>query len=535
MENQNGIKKGWSQYVVLIVYLICGFLHFFMLDKIVSPANIDEVALGCSAYAIGNYGTDRYGNSFPIYFQNFFSGQSAAYSYLTAIFVKLFGLNLFSVRFSNALFYTIAATFVKKMADEIFNDNRLSIATLVIYTISPVLVTMGRSGLDCNFMNPVTTIALYSIIRAINTRKTSDYIIAAVIHGISFYTYALSYIMIPLYLILLCVFLIRSKQITVKQTIISSGVLLILGMPIAAQLYTNIFLDEAWNIGPFTFIKMIDSRMSEININSFFPNLINTFIAWLLNDGLIYSSEHFTNYYIFSVPFILIGMVHSFCVAINDIKTNKVSGETVILFFTISCFIGLGFISGIRTYRLNALFTPGVFYVVVGIRCILNMFNKYKKLFSIILLSLYVISFIDFMVYYFITDEYDKEFTSEYWYGTQPFTEEIEFIENDPKLKNKEVYVMGMDACYLYTIFSHGEFQLDEIKKYEDRFGYAFDARYTYNDYHMEFPLKYDESAVYIINNRNQCRQYKNDVMEQVKNKMQSKEFPYYTIYWNNN
>ena len=94
---------------------------------------------------------------------------------------------------------------------------------------------------------------------------------------------------------------------------------------------------------------------------------------------------------------------------------------------------------------------------------------------------------------------------------------------------------MGMDACYLYTIFSHGEFQLDEIKKYEDRFGYAFDARYTYNDYHMEFPLKYDESAVYIINNRNQCRQYKNDVMEQVKNKMQSKEFPYYTIYWNNN
>ena len=57
------------------------------------------------SYCIANYGTDRFDNSYPVYMINYGGGQSALYTYIASIFIKIFGFSLTVVRTSGTRFF----------------------------------------------------------------------------------------------------------------------------------------------------------------------------------------------------------------------------------------------------------------------------------------------------------------------------------------------------------------------------------------------------------------------------------------------
>ena len=82
--------------------LLAAFLRLYKLNTY--PAlNADEAAIGYNAYSILETGKDEHGNQWPIHFQSFNDYKPGFYIYLVMPFVKVLGLNEWSVRLPNAL------------------------------------------------------------------------------------------------------------------------------------------------------------------------------------------------------------------------------------------------------------------------------------------------------------------------------------------------------------------------------------------------------------------------------------------------
>jgi len=105
--------RRYKVYLVLAaIFLFAGFVRFYNISEVPVSLYWDEVSQVYSAYSILETGKDEYGNSFPLLFRAFEDYKTPANIYLTAISVKLFGLNEFSARFSSAFLGTLSIFFV---------------------------------------------------------------------------------------------------------------------------------------------------------------------------------------------------------------------------------------------------------------------------------------------------------------------------------------------------------------------------------------------------------------------------------------
>ena len=86
-------KKQIDKYtIILIIIMLIGIAtRIIGLGKIPIGINVDEAGTMYDAYTIANYGTDRFGNTYPVYMINYGGGQSALYTYLAALLIKIFG------------------------------------------------------------------------------------------------------------------------------------------------------------------------------------------------------------------------------------------------------------------------------------------------------------------------------------------------------------------------------------------------------------------------------------------------------------
>src|SRR5450631_284244 len=100
------IKKRIYLLLFLIV-LFGGFLRFVNISKVPVSLYWDETASTYNAYSIEKTGKDEYGKPFPLLFRSFNDYKTPANIYLTAVAIKIFGLNEFSARFTSAFLGTL--------------------------------------------------------------------------------------------------------------------------------------------------------------------------------------------------------------------------------------------------------------------------------------------------------------------------------------------------------------------------------------------------------------------------------------------
>jgi 4-amino-4-deoxy-L-arabinose transferase-like glycosyltransferase len=148
-----------------------------------------------------NWGTDQKGNSWPILFANMWGEQSPGYAYLAFICCKIFGESLFAIRLPAVINTFLVLIFGYKTIDILFKNKKINLLFLVIYTITPYFTIISKMALDCNLMLGFSTMFLYFILKALDTRALKWYFATGIVAGLTFYTYALSYLMIPIFLI----------------------------------------------------------------------------------------------------------------------------------------------------------------------------------------------------------------------------------------------------------------------------------------------------------------------------------------------
>src|SRR3989344_5696380 len=88
---------------IILILILASVLRLVSLDKFLAGLNADEAAIGYNAWSLIQTGKDEHGESWPLVFRSFDDYKPPVYFYLVVPFVKIIGLNVWSVRLPSAL------------------------------------------------------------------------------------------------------------------------------------------------------------------------------------------------------------------------------------------------------------------------------------------------------------------------------------------------------------------------------------------------------------------------------------------------
>ncbi len=205
-----------EKVLFLIIILLAFGLRFIGLESLSPPLNRDEAAIGYNAYSLLITGKDEHGQSWPLAFKSIGDYKMPGYVYLTMIPVKIFGLNVVSVRLGSALAGLLAVVGIyflgKELAKFIKTDKISPVNTPIIMmfllAVNPWHIHYSRIGFEANLN---LTFFIWAVVFFFNGIKKSWWLIGTSwLMVLMQFTYSSSFIFLPGILILMAVILYKS-------------------------------------------------------------------------------------------------------------------------------------------------------------------------------------------------------------------------------------------------------------------------------------------------------------------------------------
>ncbi len=445
-KKNNVIKKPESKFSKTLPYLVAGLFVLGILVRVLwfweFPAgfNQDEASIGYDVFADINFGMDRNGYLNPVYSVAWGSGHSGLYIGLLNLSIRLLGLSVFSVRIINVIFGCIGLFAFYGVVRRL-RGQKAAVIALFFMVINPWHIMMCRWGLECNLFPNVFLIGLYFLVRG--EEKPFYYYVSLFFFALCLYAYGTSYMFIPVFLIIVSVYLFYHKKIKVRDFIISSVIFFLTAVPIIIFMLVNFFGMEEPNWGFISFPKLIDGRYNTtvtILNGSFFQNAFNnliTFIKLIIwqTDGLIFNAmPAFGTIYKFSLPFVLLGVF--------SLLRDKQNKGRMILFSMLPGILVLAMLSTLNINRANITFILLIYLASEGL---FFVFEKSKKLFMPTVFVLFI-AFGFFVSVYFTV--YQPVV------GTSFFDGFGEAIHQATEETDGKIYLTGhVNAPYIYALF----------------------------------------------------------------------------------
>ena len=484
-------KKILKKILVILIILVAFILRVYRLGEIPRGINVDEAGMAYDAFSILHFRVDRYLNKLPVYFINFGGGQSVLYGYLTAIFIAIFGFTLKTFRLAQVIVSMVAIILLYFMFKKHLGENA-AIVLIALITINPWNIMASRWGLDCNLFAPMMMISMFFLFRAED--KWYDYIFAGISFGITLYTYALSYLIMPIFLFFILLYMLYTKKITIKNIIFLGIPIFIFAIPLMLMILVNfgIIGEIKWLI---TIPKLPNYRGGEISFKNFFENIKNI-DKILIYDNLPFNSiEGFGPLYIPAIPFAILGLVVEIDNFIKNFKNKEFKLNSAFLIFFISSFLFMMLVQSVNISKANVIYYPLVFLEYSGIQFLYSL-KQPKKIINYIILvyiiGVFTISFVKFTYFYF--NEYEIIYGEQFLFESD-LVDSIRKVNGIEEYKNKKVYIFT-DARepYIYTLYANPISPYDyNSSKFGENNSYGrFEILSTNNRY-------IDEDGVYIV------------------------------------
>lgn len=502
--------------VFFIILIIAILINIYKFGEIPNEIHVDEAGMTYDAYSIANYGVDRFEKQNPVYFINFGGGQNALYTYLTAFLIKIFGhYNSIIIRIP-ALVISIIEVVVAYLLVKEFKSKKQALLFMFLVTISPWHIMKSRWGLESYLLSPLFLFSIYGLIKAIKSNKLRllKFAISGLLFGITLYTYAISYIVLPVFLLLVTAYLLYIKKIHVKDAIAFSIPLLILAIPlILVQMVQKGWINEIDSF--ITIPKLFEYRTDELKFDI---NNVLSLQYGLFCDYLGYNSiKGYGVLYYFGTLAMLIGIIITIIKILNktiiknkgkthnlkeisnkEAKRNKwknrkeqnISLDVIMIITFISNLI-IGFVTHINENVLNGILISATYFELVALR---EIYKKQQFIFSIVL-AVYIISLAMFLKTYF------TDFQNDYKrFHDNGAIDVINYVYK--RFDNKDIYMDDKYNTYIYSLYvnpiSPHEFnQNKEIKENEVA---------GYKNYHAYWNDEYDENSVYITKDENKAK-----------------------------
>lgn len=449
----NLILKHKNKIIIIVFLLTLIFIsRIYKFGSIPYAIGVDEAGAAYDAYCLANFGVDRYLNSYPLYLINFGGGQSVLYAYLNVLLIKILGSStLFVSRIPALLMYSIAILASYKLVDKKQNKKTALLFTFLVITC-PLQIIYSRFGLDCNLLGPMFILDLLLLETA---KKNYQYILAAISIGITLYTYSLSYIIMPVFLVLWTIYHLYTKTVTIKKVIMMAIIIFIFAIPLFYLLLLNMGFVEETQFGIFTIPKLLEFRVNEISLSNIIKKGLDSIYTIFLTRNTLYYMQ---------IPFFIIGIIKGIK---SVIKSIKIKEYCFISFMTLTFFAILisNLVSHISTTnKANIVYIPILYFVTIGIIELI----KNKKILWQIVIIVHLLLFVIFEIYYY-TDYGLKENSA---YEDYSIINVIEYIENTGK-DSENVYICTYNKAepYIYIMFKNkmSPYTFNETKVIEEK------------------------------------------------------------------
>lgn len=440
-EKDNYQYKKYSIGLVIVV-LACSVFLVYKINSF-PDVFVDEGNGMYDSWSLIHYGVDSNLNAHPVYLQSFAGqGQSIFYANIAGLFLKIFGYKLWAFRLPLVLLNIINLLLLSYIGLKNFNS-KIAFWIVTVIGTSPYLLTMSRYGMDCNvslFVFSIGVQLLYlGMIQDNYLKKQFQLSVGLLVIGLTAYAYNVAWIFLPGFLISLFIFIVCSHHVRIRDIIIPTFIMMIEIVPILTfAIRSNIpHLNETTKILFWTSPKLLASRAADSLIsfkgnifNNIYINLCEGFKILITGtDNLTWNSVlNFGPYYMFTLPFFIVGLVVL-------IKNSKNIVYSIIISMIIGC---MPMIMTVKPNYNHWIFLHLPVLLVIAIGILSSIQNS--KLETGLLVS-YLVMSLSFSNYYFSQQRYTGWSIS----GLS----EVKALHT----KNyKKVYFVSNDPSFLYNI-----------------------------------------------------------------------------------
>ena len=402
--------------ILLLVFAVFMFSRLLLLGKVPMGIHVDEAGMAYDAKSLIENGMDRHHERMPVYLQNYGGGQSSLYAYLTSIIIKAAGFSVRNIRLT-AVLCAIPCFFCA-------------------YLILKELFHSRKIALDCNLFLSLVTVALYFYIKAINDGRRRFYLLAGIFFGITLYTYIISYIVLPLFLILMTLYLWYVKKFELKKLILMAIPLCLLGLPLFLFQLVSMGILPEFTLLFSDFHRLPGYRGGEISFSNIFSNL-NIFWKLTINgEPLAYNClPKYGPLYLFSFPLLVYGIIISVRDLFDSIKKREYRGNVpVLILFIVAIFVALIILEP-NINKANEIFLPFLLFIVIALE---RIFNKRKKA-GVLILFCYLLAFLSFSNYYFRVQNQEYGL-HELFFDTQ-FGDALVYLNENYQVNGRTIYI----------------------------------------------------------------------------------------------
>ena len=424
-----------------LILLCCVATRLWRVTTIPSGVHIDEAGMAYDAWCLSQYGVDRYLTPWPVYLNNFGGGQSILYAYLLAGLFKLFGYHFLLVRLPSAFFSFLSVLFGMKVAKRLYPGNLLlPLAAGVLLTVCPYLILIGRLGIDCFLMLGASAVFLYYFLCAVEEMKYGYYIAAGITGGILLYSYILTYLILPAFLLLAILYLAWQKRFSVSHLLAMAIPMGLLAFPLILTQLVNLFGWESIRLGIFTCPSLISYRTYEIK-TTFQLSFLQELIHNVFFDGRFEycSAPGYPNLYYTTIPFFLLGLAASVRNLFVSIKKRQHDSRTLVFLWLLLMILLFCHVCP-NGYRICGIYFGVILVTVEGLRCFLWFFSDVLRGKASVCLSavvplltaaVYLIAFVRFGCYYYLGNYTNENYPLNHF--DIPVTEAVAFLRENPQ------------------------------------------------------------------------------------------------------
>lgn len=365
--------RGRRYYLLLALILAIGcFVRLWNLAPAYSGINQDEASAAYDAFAIMTTGMDRNGTPIPAYLIAWGSGQSAGLAYLMIPFIKLLGLNVLAIRLPMALIGCISLfTFYSIVRRH--PDPRFALLGSFLFAIFPWHILKSRWALDANLFPDLLLWGIALLCTGLAGGKKRWFYLAFAMFGLSAWGYALSYVVLPLFLLPVAFVLWRKKTLSLPHLLGCFGALLLMAWPVVLVAVVAVFGLPTLHTPLFTIPAMPFARTGELSLLSGGLGALLTNARELLHllisqdDGFLYDAvPGFGIVYIISLPLAIVGLLRCVLPASKGGTMRNIVPGGWLFLPLVAAGLVLGLLILPRIYRVNALWFPLAWFWLLG-------------------------------------------------------------------------------------------------------------------------------------------------------------------------
>ncbi len=471
-----------SKVLLIIICLIFLFTRLYKLSEIPPSVYWDEASIGYNAYSIAQTGKDEWGKFLPIHFRAFGEFKLPVYIYSAVPFVKILGLNIFSVRLPAILYSLMTIILVYLIVKKIFDNDRAALFSSFFLSISPWFFIFSRAGYEVTAGIMFFMMGIYSFIL---TEKSKLYLIISTLCFIlTLYSYNSFRMISPIIFFLLLTLHLR-KNFTLKNigliiiSILFFGISLIpiirLSLYDAGFVRTQAFrlfptVQQVYDLQGKPHFQLIYDRSGAVNWWQNLSTIINNYLLHLSPNFLLLNGDPnprhqqpgFGQIYILDLVLIVLGISYIF--------SSKKRWSYLIL---VSLFLSLtaAVLFKESPHALRSLPIIPFLAILNGIG-ISHFLSKRGKKFLIILISIYMLLFGNYFISFVNT--YSTKTSLDWQYGYKKiysdygatFSKYDHIIISD---QHAQPYIFAL----FYQQYSPVKFQTSAIRSDVDKWGFS--------------------------------------------------------------